>query len=76
MSESKTKTGSAKRRAAGPRCPVCNQPAAGPHRPFCSGRCKDVDLARWFAGSYRIPAAEPAPGGDGEGPGGDDEAGR
>jgi endogenous inhibitor of DNA gyrase (YacG/DUF329 family) len=27
-------------------------------RPFCSGRCKDVDLNRWLSGHYAIPAAE------------------
>jgi len=29
-------------------------------RPFCSERCKMLDLAHWVDGSYRIPA-EPAP---------------
>jgi endogenous inhibitor of DNA gyrase (YacG/DUF329 family) len=24
-------------------------------RPFCSQRCKLIDLDRWFSGSYRIP---------------------
>jgi endogenous inhibitor of DNA gyrase (YacG/DUF329 family) len=23
--------------------------------PFCSARCRAVDLARWFTGSYRVP---------------------
>ena len=35
--------------------------AADPHRPFCSARCADVDLGRWFRESYRIPSNEPAP---------------
>jgi endogenous inhibitor of DNA gyrase (YacG/DUF329 family) len=36
------------------------------HRPFCSARCKDVDLGRWLKGAYRIPTEEkPEPG---EGP--------
>jgi endogenous inhibitor of DNA gyrase (YacG/DUF329 family) len=26
-------------------------------RPFCSPRCRDVDLHRWLSGSYAIPAA-------------------
>ena len=34
--------------------------AAERFRPFCSGRCKDVDLHRWFSGAYAIPAAESA----------------
>jgi endogenous inhibitor of DNA gyrase (YacG/DUF329 family) len=31
--------------------------------PFCSPRCRAVDLARWFTGSYRVPGppAEVAP---------------
>jgi endogenous inhibitor of DNA gyrase (YacG/DUF329 family) len=41
-------------------CPICRKPAAERFRPFCSGRCKDVDLNRWFKGAYAIPAAESA----------------
>lgn len=40
-------------------CPICGLPAAPPHGPFCSKRCKEVDLGRWFSGSYAIPASEP-----------------
>jgi endogenous inhibitor of DNA gyrase (YacG/DUF329 family) len=32
--------------------------------PFCSARCRAVDLAKWFTGSYRVPgpaADAPAP---------------
>jgi endogenous inhibitor of DNA gyrase (YacG/DUF329 family) len=29
------------------------------YRPFCSRRCADVDLQRWFSGRYAIPAAPP-----------------
>jgi endogenous inhibitor of DNA gyrase (YacG/DUF329 family) len=36
-------------------CPVCGKPAAAEHRPFCSERCADVDLQRWFSGRYAIP---------------------
>ena len=39
-------------------CPICGKPAVERFRPFCSGRCKDVDLNRWFSGAYAIPAAE------------------
>jgi endogenous inhibitor of DNA gyrase (YacG/DUF329 family) len=28
-------------------------------RPFCSARCADVDLGRWFTESYRVPAGTP-----------------
>ena len=41
-------------------CPTCGKPAADRFRPFCSARCKDVDLHRWFSGAYAIPAAESA----------------
>ncbi len=41
-------------------CPICGKPAVDRFRPFCSGRCKDVDLNRWFKGAYAIPAAESA----------------
>jgi endogenous inhibitor of DNA gyrase (YacG/DUF329 family) len=39
------------------RCPVCGKPVVQGHRPFCSARCKDVDLHRWLSGAYAIPAA-------------------
>ncbi len=41
-----------------PLCPICGRPAADATRPFCSPRCRDVDLNRWLSGSYVIPAAE------------------
>jgi endogenous inhibitor of DNA gyrase (YacG/DUF329 family) len=47
-------------------CPICGKPAAERFRPFCSGRCKDVDLNRWFKGAYAIPAAESAEDSGGE----------
>lgn len=40
------------------KCPTCQKPSASTHAPFCSKRCADVDLHRWFQGSYAIPAAE------------------
>lgn len=43
------------------RCPICERPVEPKYRPFCSKRCADVDLGRWFKESYRIPADE-APG--------------
>jgi endogenous inhibitor of DNA gyrase (YacG/DUF329 family) len=39
-------------------CPICGKPAVERFRPFCSGRCKDVDLNRCFKGAYAIPAAD------------------
>ena len=50
-----------------PACPTCGAPAAPPAgpgdrspRPFCSRRCADIDLGRWFQGRYAIPAVEGA----------------
>jgi endogenous inhibitor of DNA gyrase (YacG/DUF329 family) len=39
-------------------CPICGKPAADATRPFCSPRCRDVDLNRWFSGRYIIPAKD------------------
>jgi endogenous inhibitor of DNA gyrase (YacG/DUF329 family) len=37
-------------------CPICQKPATDEvSRPFCSKRCADVDLQRWFTGRYAIP---------------------
>ncbi len=41
-----------------PKCPICGKPAEPKHRPFCSPRCADVDLQRWFTGRYVVPASE------------------
>jgi endogenous inhibitor of DNA gyrase (YacG/DUF329 family) len=40
------------------RCPICGKPANDATRPFCSSRCRDVDLNRWFSGRYVIPGSE------------------
>jgi len=40
------------------KCPICGKPAAPAARPFCSSRCRDVDLQRWFTGGYAIPVVE------------------
>jgi endogenous inhibitor of DNA gyrase (YacG/DUF329 family) len=39
-------------------CPICGKPRDDEYRPFCSKRCADVDLGRWFSGSYAIPVTE------------------
>jgi endogenous inhibitor of DNA gyrase (YacG/DUF329 family) len=44
--------------AAARPCAVCDRPATAEFRPFCSRRCADVDLQRWFSGAYAIPAEE------------------
>jgi hypothetical protein len=44
-----------------PRCPVCGRKAAPEAMPFCTPRCRDVDLNRWLSGGYAIPLAEDDP---------------
>ncbi|MEM0899765.1 MAG: DNA gyrase inhibitor YacG [Pseudomonadota bacterium] len=36
-------------------CPECGKPAARATYPFCSERCKNIDLNRWLSGTYVIP---------------------
>jgi len=40
------------------RCPICGKPASDATRPFCSSRCRDVDLNRWLSGTYVVPGSE------------------
>ena len=44
-------------KASAKRCPICGKPAAEASKPFCSERCRDVDMNRWLSDSYKIPAA-------------------
>lgn len=39
-------------------CPECGKPSARRTYPFCSARCKDVDLHRWLSGAYAIPVRD------------------
>lgn len=51
-------------------CPICKRPVAPPREegdsltaapsyfPFCSERCKLIDLGRWLDGRYQIPVVE------------------
>jgi len=39
-------------------CPTCSKPAEKPHSPFCSRRCAQADLGRWFSGQYGVPSTE------------------
>jgi endogenous inhibitor of DNA gyrase (YacG/DUF329 family) len=39
------------------RCPVCGKEGVwkdSPFRPFCSERCRLIDLGEWISGGYRI----------------------
>ncbi|WP_294640084.1 DNA gyrase inhibitor YacG [uncultured Aureimonas sp.] len=40
------------------KCPECGRPSDRATFPFCSPRCKDVDLHRWLSGAYVIPGPE------------------
>lgn len=45
------------------KCAVCKKPVDAAYRPFCSKRCADVDLNRWFTTGYKIHTdEEPDPG--------------
>lgn len=45
------------------KCVICGKPQNEAYKPFCSKRCADVDLNRWFSGKYAIRAdEEDAPG--------------
>ena len=39
------------------KCPICGKPAVEASRPFCSERCRKIDLDRWRTEAYRVPAA-------------------
>jgi len=39
-------------------CPICKKKTTweeNPWRPFCSERCKLIDLGKWASGDYKIP---------------------
>jgi endogenous inhibitor of DNA gyrase (YacG/DUF329 family) len=48
------------------RCPICKKEVAegGEFFPFCSDRCRIIDLANWATGAYRIPAETGPPDAD------------
>ncbi|MEQ1617471.1 MAG: DNA gyrase inhibitor YacG [Terricaulis sp.] len=48
-------------------CVICGKPKDERYRPFCSKRCAQLDLNRWFSGGYAIPAEEEREPGDSEG---------
>jgi len=41
------------------RCPACGGDSvyapSNPYRPFCSARCKGIDLGAWASESFRVP---------------------
>jgi uncharacterized protein len=41
------------------RCPICEKPMPGPWQewpqyPFCTQRCKTIDLGRWLSEDYKV----------------------
>ena len=47
------------------RCPTCQRPIQWtdqfPHRPFCSDRCRLIDLGAWLTEQNKIPDGEAGP---------------
>ncbi len=44
-------------------CPICKKETAwegNRYRPFCSERCKVIDLGHWAQGTYCVPASDEA----------------
>ena len=40
------------------RCPICDKtldPKQTASLPFCSQRCRDIDLGRWLSEDYAVP---------------------
>lgn len=55
------------------RCPICKKTLEEPlgdearsFLPFCSDRCKLIDLGRWLGGKYQIPVIDTDEARDGE----------
>ncbi|MGQ3890699.1 DNA gyrase inhibitor YacG [Legionella sp. CNM-4043-24] len=46
-------------------CPICGKPdtwhVENPYRPFCTDRCKLIDLGEWASESRKIPGPPAAP---------------
>jgi endogenous inhibitor of DNA gyrase (YacG/DUF329 family) len=57
------------------KCPTCGKPVEwkdNPFRPFCSERCKLIDLGRWVSEEYRVPGKR-VPSAQTEGNSGEDD---
>jgi len=50
------------------KCPICRKETTwnnNPFRPFCSERCRLIDLGKWASDGYRIPGDKKSiPGGE------------
>ncbi|MCS6914859.1 MAG: DNA gyrase inhibitor YacG [Myxococcales bacterium] len=38
-----------------PRCPICGAPPSAEAFPFCSSRCRLIDLGNWLGERYVVP---------------------
>ena len=51
-------------------CPACGGRSLysldNPYRPFCSARCKGIDLGAWASEQFRLEADPPVEGHDGD----------
>ena len=45
------------------RCPICKKevPLDAPDFPFCSERCRTIDLGNWASEEYKISSTETPP---------------
>ena len=41
------------------KCPICKKDVVKEFIPFCSERCQQVDLGRWFNEAYTVPVMSP-----------------
>ena len=59
-------------RMAGQQCPICGAVVLSRDQnkayPFCSDRCRAIDLGKWLGGEYRVPVKADDEDEDGEGP--------
>ena len=39
-------------------CALCDKPQAESYKPFCSARCKLIDLGNWMNGGYKLSNEE------------------
>jgi endogenous inhibitor of DNA gyrase (YacG/DUF329 family) len=51
-------------------CPICGKPVVAEFKPFCSERCRRIDLDHWLGEAYRVPTED---GPEGKGSKSDDD---
>ena len=42
-------------------CPICKKARSEEFSPFCSSRCRDRDLSKWFGDGYTVPGRAALP---------------